>query len=235
MPEEMVVMQPAQPTLMGLIDRLLTNDQNANMETVEKMLAMQERWEQREAMKAFNVAFAAFQAESVTIVKNVTVTDGPLKNKKYADKFGVVNAITGAMSKHGLSRSWKLTKDEPQWMEVTCTLKHVLGHSETASMGSAPDAGPGRNAIQARSSANSYLERITLLAITGLAAADEDNDGEGGSISVDDIEQDILSAPTEKALVEIFNRSYKAAAKDPAAQKRYRAARDVRRGELCAS
>ncbi len=39
------------------------------------------------------------------------------------------------------------------------------------------DTGPGRNAIQARGSAKSYLERYTATAILGLAAQDADKDG----------------------------------------------------------
>jgi len=44
-------------------------------------------------------------------------------------------------------------------------------------MGGAPDTGPGRNAIQARGSAKTYLERYTATAILGLAPEDEDTDG----------------------------------------------------------
>lgn len=131
------------------------------------------------ARNAFNTAFSDFKAEAVSIVKNVTVKDGPLKDKRYADLFGVVSVVTPVLSKHGLSHSWKLTKDEPEWMEVTCIIRHALGHSESVSMGAKPDAGPGRNAIQARGSAKSYLERYTLLAATGMAASGQDNDGNG--------------------------------------------------------
>lgn len=165
-------------TPMGILQMAIS--QNADIDKLTKLMELQERWEANEARKAFNVAFSAFKAEAVTIIKNATVKDGPLKDKKYADLFGVVSAITPLMSKHGLSHSWKLSKDEPTWMEVTCTVRHILGHAEAVSMGSAPDAGPGRNAIQARGSAKSYLERYTLLAATGTAASDQDNDGNGG-------------------------------------------------------
>lgn len=147
---------------------------------LEKMMDLQERFDAKQSEKAFNEAFAAFKAEAVRIVKNTSVKDGPLKGKTYANLADVVLAITPALSKFGLSASWKLTKDEPQWLEVTCTLKHVGGHSESVSMGGEPDTGPGRNKIQARASTKSYLERYTLLAIAGMAAADADDDGNGG-------------------------------------------------------
>lgn len=150
---------------------------------LEKMMDLQERFDAKQAEKAFNEAFAAFKAEAVRIVKSTIVNDGPLKGKTYANLADVVLAVTPALSKHGLSASWKLTRDEPQWMEITCTLKHVGGHSESVSMGGEPDAGPGRNKIQARASTKNYLERYTLLAIAGMAAADGDDDGNGGNAS----------------------------------------------------
>lgn len=168
---------PQPPTPMLLLQ--LAMDQGADLDKLTKLMDLQERWEANEARKAFNAAFAAFKAESITIIKNITVTDGPLKGKKYADLYSVVEAVTPALSKHGLSASWKLTKDDPAWLEVTCILKHAAGHCETAAMGGPSDAGGAKNAIQARASSKSYLERYTLLAITGLAAQGEDNDGRG--------------------------------------------------------
>jgi hypothetical protein len=155
-------------------------NRGATPEQVEKMLALQERWEANEARKAYNVAFAAFKAEAVRIMKTRSVTDGPLKGKAYAELFTVVDAVTPALSRHGLSASWKITKDEPQWLEVTCTLTHSQGHSEAVSMGGPPDVGGAKNAIQARASTKSYLERYTLKAICGVAEGGEDDDGNGG-------------------------------------------------------
>jgi hypothetical protein len=108
------------------------------------------------------------------------VTDGPLKGKSYAELFSVVNAVTPMLSKHGLGASWSITKDDRDWIEVTCTVKHSLGHSETVSMGGPPDAGGAKNAIMARASTVSYLERYTLKAILGLSEQDDDDNAGGG-------------------------------------------------------
>jgi hypothetical protein len=151
--------------------------QGASLEQVEKMMDLQDRWQRGEARKAYDAAFAAFKGEAVSIFKGRKVTDGPLKGKSYAELHDWVDAVTPALSKHGLSSSWKLTKDEPAWMEVTCYLRHVGGHEESVSMGGPPDAGGAKNAIQARASTMSYLERYTLKAITGLSEAGDDTDG----------------------------------------------------------
>lgn len=154
-------------------------EQGADLDKLERLMALQERWEATEARKAYDAAFAAFKAEAVKIIKNRDVTAGPLSGKKYAELFAVVNAVTPALSRHGLSSSWKITKDERDWLEVTCTLKHTGGHTESVSMGGPPDIGGAKNAIQARASTVSYLERYTLKAITGLSEQADDDDGAG--------------------------------------------------------
>lgn len=168
---------PAANSPMGMM--LSAIQQGATLEQVEKMMDLQERWEKKEAKKAYDAAFANFKAEAVTIIKGRDVTDGPLKGKSYAELHDVVDAVTPALSKHGLSSSWKLTKDDKDWMEVTCYLRHVGGHEESVSMGGPPDTGGAKNAIQARASTKTYLERYTLKAITGLSERGDDKDGNG--------------------------------------------------------
>lgn len=212
--------------------------QGADVDRLAKLMELQERWEANEARKAFSAAFSAFKAEAITIVKNVAVSDGPLKGKRYADLFGVVSAITPLLSKHGLSHAWNLTKDEPQWMEVTCTIRHEKGHTESVSMGAAPDTGPGRNAIQSRGSAKTYLERYTLLAATGLAAGEGDDDGAAaGGVDPSTREEwcmAIREADSLDTLKRVFGSAYRQAqeANDRAAMQAYMGAKEARKKEL---
>lgn len=164
----------------GQLAQLAIERGDLDLDRLERLMVMQEKWEANEARKAYHAAFAAFKAEAVRIVKNRSVTDGPLKGKSYAELHSVVDAVTPALSRHGLSASWKLTKDDRDWLEVTCTLTHVNGHSESVSMGGPPDSGGAKNAIQMRASTKSYLERYTLKAITGLAEGGDDDDGGHG-------------------------------------------------------
>ena len=152
---------------------------SGNLEMVSRLMDLQDRHEATKARKAYNLAFAQFKSEAITIVKNVAVTDGPLKGKFYANLFAIVNAATPALSKYGLSASWKLTKDEKDWLEITCILRHSEGHAEAVSMGGPPDVGGAKNAIQARASSVSYLEKYTFLSITGLTTTGDDKDGNG--------------------------------------------------------
>lgn len=172
--ETPVAVQPS-----GAVVDILTLavQRGADLATIERLMAMRVAEDERRAMKEYFAAFAAFKAEAVRIIKNAEVSGGPLSGKKYAELFVVINAITPALSMHGLSAAWKLTKDEKDWLEVTCTLRHANGYSESVSMGGPPDAGGAKNAIQARASTVSYLERYTLKAITGLAEQADDTDG----------------------------------------------------------
>lgn len=183
--------------------------QGADLDRLERLMAMKREWEADEARKAYNAAFAAFKDEAVRLVKNRTVTDGPLKNKKYAELFAVVNAVTPALSKHGLSAAWRITKDEKDWLEVTCTLKHSAGHSEQVSMGGPPDAGGAKNAIMARASTVTYLERYTLKAILGLSEQDEDDDagnGKGNLLGrLQELVQELRTTKTDAEALAFWN------------------------------
>lgn len=172
-PGKAIVVQAQTP--MAMLSNAL--ERGMDVETIKGLMDLEQRWQKSEAEKAYNVAFAAFKASAVSVIRNKVVTDGPLKGKSYAELHAVVDAVTPELSAHGLSTSWKVTKDEKDWLEVTCTLKHVAGHAESVSFGGPPDAGGAKNAIQARASTKTYLERYTLLAVTGLAAKDADTDG----------------------------------------------------------
>jgi hypothetical protein len=229
---------PDANALMKIIDRAAM-DPNFDVAKLEQLIAVKERWEKREAEKAFNEAFAAFKAEVITVIKNKSVTDGPLKGKSYAELFSVVNAVTPLLSKHGLSHSWRLSKDEKDWIEVTCTLKHVLGHAEAVSMSGPPDAGGAKNAIQARASTITYLERYTLKAVCGVAEGGDDNDGNGsGGQMAESALADHLAAidatASKEELMKVFGKAWRAAEElnDTRAMKKLGDRKEKRKAEL---
>lgn len=187
----------------------LAVERNASIEQMERLYALKVQFEADEAKKAFNAAFAQFKAAAVQVIKTKKITDGPLKGKMHADLWDVVMAATKPLAEFGLSTAWTITKDEKDWIEVTCTLKHERGHSESVGLGGAPDTGPGRNAIQARGSTITYLQRYTLTAILGLAAREQDDDGKGGA---DDMPPRLVElirlakeTKTDKAALDFWN------------------------------
>lgn len=190
----MQVIDP-QPTPASML--AIAVQQGAGIDMIERLMALQERMTAAAAKSDYDRAFAAFKAEAIQIIKRKKVTDGPLKNKSYAELHDIVNAVTPALSKNGLSFAWKLTKDDRDWLEVTCTVRHVSGHAESVSMGGPPDTGGAKNAIQARASAKTYLERYTLKAALGVAEQDDDTDGSPPPAA---IPLELLAAAREAAM-----------------------------------
>jgi hypothetical protein len=224
---------------MKIIDRAAM-DPTFDVAKLEHLLKVRDQWQATEARNAFNEAFAAFKSEAVSIIKNKDVTDGPLKGKKYAELHAVVDAAVPLLSKYGLSHSWRITKEEKDWIEVTCFLRHVLGHAEPAAFGGPPDTSGAKNAIQARTSTVTYLERQTFKMVTGLAEKGEDNDGNGsGGGQLDenafaDHLAAIDAADSKEALMKAFGAAWKSAEaiNDVRAMKKFGDRKEARKAKL---
>jgi len=155
--------------------------QNADIDKLEKLLDLQMRWEQNEARKAYFSAMSEFKKNPPEILKNKLVsfkTNAGKTEYIHATLDHVSEAIGKGLSDHGLHASWETHQNGG--VSVTCKITHVLGHSEQTTLTAAPDTSGGKNSIQAIGSTVTYLERYTLLALTGLAARDQDNDGATG-------------------------------------------------------
>jgi hypothetical protein len=151
------------------------------IEKLEKMLELQERWEANEAKKAYHQAMAAFKANPPVIVKDKHVrfaTKAGVTEYNHASLGKVTSTINSALSEHGLTAAWKTDQVDGQ-IKVTCTITHELGYSESTSLSSGSETSGTKNSIQAMGSAITYLQRYTLLALTGLATHEQDDDGAG--------------------------------------------------------
>lgn len=157
---------------------------NHQLELMRERRRMDEEDRKVAAKSAYYAAMAKFKAEGVRVLRNKDITDGPLKGKKHATVSSVSDAANDALSRYGLSAAWRPVVEEKDWIRLSCVISHVDGYSEEASFGGGVDIGPGRNAIQARKSTLSYLERITMELVLGLAEHDDDDDGNGGNVDV---------------------------------------------------
>ncbi len=140
------------------------------------LLDAQLKYEANEARKAYAVAMAAFKENPPKIIKDRTVGYNKV-SYSHASLANVTSCINKALSEHGLSASW-VTSQVNGSVNVACKITHILGHSEETSLSAAPDTSGSKNAIQAIGSTVTYLQRYTLLALTGLATY-EDDDGKG--------------------------------------------------------
>ena len=154
----------------------------AGIEQLEKLMGLQERWEANEARKAYHVAMSRFKANPPKILKDQHVDYTTKTNHRvkydHASLANVTTTINSELSKFGLTAAW-FTNQKEKAITVTCRITHEMGHYEETSLIGYPDESGGKNPIQGICSAVTYLERYTLLALTGLATHEQDDDGAG--------------------------------------------------------
>jgi hypothetical protein len=179
---ELIVREKPETTPAMLLN--IAIEKGAELDKLEKLMDLQVKWEANQARKAYTEAMAAFKANPPDIEKDKTVAYG---NTKYnhATLANVTDKINAALSQHGLSASW-VTQQADKGITVVCRITHVLGHYEETSLTAPADTSGAKNAIQAIGSTISYLQRYTILALTGLATRDMDNDGQETVEYIDD-------------------------------------------------
>lgn len=195
--EELQTVPDAQPAVAdGPAALMALAIQSGNIETVERMMQLQERHDVNEARKAYHRAMSQFKAEKLVIGKDKLVDFSTSKGRttyRHATLFNVVETITPALSRYGLSATWQTLQEEGNWIVVTCTITHELGHSESTTLKARPDDSGNKNSIQQVGSTVSYLQRYTLLAITGLATTEQqDDDARGAGAKQVTLEQGAL-------------------------------------------
>ena len=217
--------------------------QGANIDQLTKLMDLQDRWERRLAKRAYDAGMKAFKAEAPRISKNSRVnftTPKGTTDYRHATLDHVCESIVGILSKHGISHRWKVDQDG-EWIKVTCILTHELGHAEETTLRGCADNTGNKNSIQAVGSTVTYLQRYTLLAATGLATSDSDDDGRGAVASegISDKRRAeccawIANAPNVIELRRNYFEAVREArnAKDRSAENAYIRAKDARKREL---
>lgn len=164
----------------------LAVEQGADIEKLEKLMALQDRWEATNARKAYVAAMAEFKKNAPTIEKDKTVSF-PGTSYTHATLGNICQVVIASLASHGLSHRWSTDQPDSGMIVVDCILTHSLGHSESTTMKAPPDNSGKKNAIQQIASTVTYLQRYTLLAACGLATmdSDEDDDGRGASEPVE--------------------------------------------------
>jgi hypothetical protein len=179
--------QPSPPVadgsmLMAILERAAQAPE-FDLERISRLLDLKERWDRAQAERAYAAAMVAFQLQAPTLHKDkhvqFTNRAGTVTEYDHATHYEVTTKIAAALAQHGIKHAWSMVQEQNK-ITVTCTLTHVAGHKESVSLYSLADDSGGKNSIQAISSATTYLQRYTLLAVTGLSTVDmPDDDGQG--------------------------------------------------------
>lgn len=187
-------------------------ERGAPMDLIERLMALKERHEANEARKAFVDDMAEFKKEPLEIFKRkavgFTTKDGDFVGYKHAELSDVAEVVVPALARHGFSHRWDV-KQEAGRITVACIVTHRLGHSESLTMDAPPDDSGKKNKIQQVASAVTYLQRYTLLAVTGLAAKNMDDDGAGSGDGepelTDELLRDLRATKTDDAALAFWN------------------------------
>lgn len=158
--------------------------QGSGVEVMERLLALQERYDAFNARKAFDDAMADLRSNLPRIVKSRSVDFDGKNGKasthyKFEDLAEITEALADPMSSVGLSFRW-YTDNVQGGVKVTCRITHRDGHFEETSLFGPVDGSGNKNPIQAIGSAVTYLQRYTLKAAVGIAAAHDDDAQEVG-------------------------------------------------------
>ena len=222
------------PTPTSILE--LAVRQNANVDTLAKLLELQERFEASQARKAFEEAFAAFKKDAPKLerTRGVSFDKGKTEQYKYTPLDEIAKAIGPKLAEHGLNYNWK-QESTKESIAVTCVLRHKQGHSIENQLSAQSDPSGSKNAIQAIGSAVSYLRRYTLLGVLGMATGDEDTDG----VTMHEA-ADFLTVISESRSIDELKKNYQDAIKDGLAKKSpkaialYMQASEKRQKELAA-
>jgi hypothetical protein len=154
-------------------------DPAINVEKLERLLALQERYLADQRRTSYFAALARLQAVMPQISKagSILDRDGKARNK-FARLEDIDVAIRPLCAEEGFSFSFD-SKACPGGAEYSCAMQHRDGHEETKTIVLPLDEGAGRNKVQSAGSSISYAKRYLLGMHLHIVTRDEDDDGNG--------------------------------------------------------
>lgn len=188
-PIQMYAVENAQPIQRTPMDMLNMAVARGDTQLAERLMDLHERWEKGQARRAFDEAIAAAKAEIPVIAKNREVDFTSQKGRthyRHEDLAEIARTVDPVLARHGLSYRFRTSSAVNEPVSVTCILSHKDGHSEENTLFAGRDDSGNKNSIQAIGSTITYLQRYTLKAALGLAAAQDDDAkavSDGGAIT----------------------------------------------------
>jgi hypothetical protein len=163
-------------TPMDMLNRAVSSGADINM--IEKLMVLHERWDANQARKAFDNAMASAKADIPNIAKNREVDFTSQKGRthyRHEDLGEIAKTVNPILARHGLSYRFRTASPINEPVTVTCIVSHRDGHFEENTLCAGRDDTGGKNAIQQIGSTLTYLQRMTLKAALGLAASNDDD------------------------------------------------------------
>lgn len=203
----LAVHEDKQDSMLSIIERMaMTPD--ADIDKMEKLLAMKERIDAKNAEAEFNSAMSRVQKKVPAIQKNRT-NDQTRSN--FADLEQTNRAIIPVYTEEGFSLSFGTEDSNIEgYIRVICDVMHSFGHTKRYHLDlPKDDAGlkgnQNKTMVHASGSSISYARRYLVNMIFNLTTSD-DNDGNGLGVGKELIskeqELNIVALMTEKGVPE---------------------------------
>jgi hypothetical protein len=214
-PTSQLPVQSEGAAVLGMIERV-ARDPGADMDKMMQLMSWRKEIVSEQKRAAFDEAMAAAKAEIPVIRKNRRVgfdtKGGDRTEYSHEDMGEIARTVDPILAKHGLSYRFRVSSEVNAPVMVTCIVSHRDGHFEETTLTAGRDDSGKKNAIQQVGSTITYLQRYTLKAALGLAAA-QDDDGRTSeapdTISLEQTEQLLALADEVEADKEAFCRYFK--------------------------
>ena len=179
--------------VLALIERVVL-DPRADVEKLERIMAMYERLNAKEAEFAYNAAKGRILKKlvGIKIVKNRPVLSEIDKGKpqkgtyeafKYAPLEEIDKHLRLLLAEEDMDLSYSGEPCEGGGILILGRLKHLpSGHYEDSFMPAPLDITGGKSDVQAVGSTNSFLRRYVACNIFNIVVVGDDDDGTGGTI-----------------------------------------------------
>jgi hypothetical protein len=173
---------PAEATsILAVIERACRSP-DVDVDKMERLFALQERFVAKQAETAFNVALNSAQSN---VGRIATDAANPQTRSRYASYAALDRVLRPAYIAQGFSLSFDTT-DSPvaDHIRVLCHVSHSAGHTRTYHVdmpadGKGAKGGDVMTKTHATGAAMSYGMRYLLKMIFNVAIGEDDNDGNG--------------------------------------------------------
>lgn len=158
----------------------LASSPDVDVSKLEKILDVQERVMNKNALSTFNSQFSKMQCNIPVISENATA-----HNSRYATFEHIMSVIKPILKNYGFAIRFSVTQ-ENGYVTSIATISHTEGHSESTSITLPYETSGSKNGVQAIGSSVSYGKRYALCALLGIATGDDDD----GNTAIDTITEE---------------------------------------------
>ena len=173
-----------QPLMLARLDAQALISQalsvGANVETLERLVALAKDMRAELAREAWYAAMVEFQRTCPAVKKTssakIMTRGGGAYGYWFAPLDAIMSTILPVMGRLGLSVAWR-SRIEANQVAVECVVSHTLGHQEGSGEIVMPvmPGDTGANPAQRVGISLTYAKRYALLGVTGLAPEDDDD------------------------------------------------------------